>query len=96
MFGRRPPARHEDRAMQFRRPAAMSAAACRCRSTWTSVRPAMCWVTNNWQYWPAALEKVDEALSTLGGGQGVVVFYGWPSRFDAVDRRAARALGRRR
>ncbi len=34
------------------------------------------WVTNNWQYWPAALEKVDEALSTLGGGQGVVVFYG--------------------
>jgi streptogramin lyase len=34
------------------------------------------WVTNNWQYYPAALEKVDEALSTLGGGQGVVVFYG--------------------
>jgi sugar lactone lactonase YvrE len=34
------------------------------------------WVTNNWQFWPAALEKVDEALSTLGGGQGVVVFYG--------------------
>ncbi len=34
------------------------------------------WVTNNWQYWPAALEKVDEALSTLGGGQGVVVFFG--------------------
>lgn len=34
------------------------------------------WVTNNWQYWTAALEKVDEALSTLGGGQGVVVFYG--------------------
>ena len=33
------------------------------------------WVTNNWQYWPAALERVDEALSTLGGGQGVVVFY---------------------
>jgi len=34
------------------------------------------WVTNNWQYYPAALDKVDEALSTLGGGQGVVVFYG--------------------
>jgi hypothetical protein len=34
------------------------------------------WVTNNWQYYPAALGKVDEALSTLGGGQGVVVFYG--------------------
>ena len=34
------------------------------------------WVTNNWQYWPAALEKVDEALTTLRGGQGVVVFYG--------------------
>ncbi len=33
------------------------------------------WVTNNWQYWPAALERVDEARSTLGGGQGVVVFY---------------------
>ncbi len=25
---------------------------------------------------PAALERVDEALTTLGGGQGVVVFYG--------------------
>jgi hypothetical protein len=34
------------------------------------------WVTNNWQYYPAVLEKVDEALSTLGGGQGVVVFFG--------------------
>lgn len=34
------------------------------------------WVTNNWQYYPAALEKVDEALQTLGGGQGVVVFFG--------------------
>ena len=34
------------------------------------------WVTNNWQYWPAALERVDGALSTLGGGQGVVAFYG--------------------
>jgi|SRR5271166_1267277 len=34
------------------------------------------WVTNNWQYHPAALGKVDEALSTLGGGQGVVVFFG--------------------
>jgi hypothetical protein len=34
------------------------------------------WVTNNWQYYPAALGKVDEALSTLGGGQGVAVFFG--------------------
>jgi hypothetical protein len=34
------------------------------------------WVTNNWQFYPAALGKVDEALSTLGAGQGVVVFYG--------------------
>jgi len=37
------------------------------------------WSTSNWQYWPAALEKVDEALTTLGGGQGVVVFYAWPN-----------------
>jgi hypothetical protein len=34
------------------------------------------WVTNNWQYWPAAFGKVDEALSTLTAGQGVVFFYG--------------------
>jgi hypothetical protein len=34
------------------------------------------WVTNNWQYYPAALGKVDEALSTLAAGQGLVVFYG--------------------
>ena len=34
------------------------------------------WITNNWQYYPAVLGKVDEALSTLGGGQGVVVFFG--------------------
>jgi hypothetical protein len=34
------------------------------------------WVTNKWQYWPAALERVDESLSTPGGGQGVVVYYG--------------------
>jgi len=34
------------------------------------------WVTNNWQHYPAALGKVDEALSALGAGQGVVVFYG--------------------
>jgi streptogramin lyase len=33
------------------------------------------WVTNNWQYYPADLGKVDEALSTLGAGQGVTVFY---------------------
>ncbi len=34
------------------------------------------WVTNNWQYYPADLGKVDEALSTLGAGQGVTVFFG--------------------
>jgi hypothetical protein len=34
------------------------------------------WVSNNWQYYPAALGKIDEALQTLGAGQGVVVFYG--------------------
>jgi hypothetical protein len=34
------------------------------------------WVTNNWQNYPSALGQVDEALSTLGAGQGVVVFYG--------------------
>ena len=34
------------------------------------------WVSNNWQYYPADLGTVDEALSTLGAGQGVVVFYG--------------------
>ena len=34
------------------------------------------WVTNNWQYYPAALGKVDEALQTLGAGQGVVIFHG--------------------
>jgi len=51
----------------------MSAAASRCRSTSASARDV--WVTNNnWQYHPAALDKVDEALSILGGGQGVVFF----------------------
>jgi hypothetical protein len=34
------------------------------------------WVTNNWQYYQAALNPAPEALSTLGAGQGVVVFYG--------------------
>jgi hypothetical protein len=34
------------------------------------------WVTNNRQYYPAALGKVDEALSTLAAGQGLVIFYG--------------------
>src|SRR5664280_368744 len=34
------------------------------------------WVTNNWQYYPAALGKVDETLSTLAAGQGMVVFFG--------------------
>jgi hypothetical protein len=34
------------------------------------------WVTNNWQYYPAQFKQVPEALSTLGAGQGVVVFFG--------------------
>lgn len=34
------------------------------------------WVTNNWQYPPAVFGKIDEALQTLGSGQGVVVFHG--------------------
>ena len=34
------------------------------------------WVTNNWQDYEDAMGKVDEALQTLGAGQGVVVFYG--------------------
>ena len=34
------------------------------------------WVTNNWQYWPAEFGHVPEALSTLGGGSGVVIFFG--------------------
>jgi hypothetical protein len=33
-------------------------------------------VGNNWQMYQAALEHVDEARTTLGGGQGPVVFYG--------------------
>jgi streptogramin lyase len=34
------------------------------------------WVGNNWQMYQAALSHVDEALTTLGAGQGLVVFYG--------------------
>jgi len=34
------------------------------------------WVTNSWQYYPADLGKVDEALSTLGSGHGETVFFG--------------------
>jgi hypothetical protein len=34
------------------------------------------WVSNNWQDYKAALGQVAEPLSTLGAGQGVVVFYG--------------------
>ena len=34
------------------------------------------WVTNNWQDYKDALGKTDEAVQTLGAGQGVVVFYG--------------------
>ena len=34
------------------------------------------WVSNNWQDINSALDKTAEPLSTLGAGQGVVVFYG--------------------
>jgi streptogramin lyase len=34
------------------------------------------WVTNNWQDWKAVFPGYPEALSTLGAGQGVVVFFG--------------------
>jgi hypothetical protein len=34
------------------------------------------WVNNNWQDWQAGIERVEEARSTLTGGEGVVVFYG--------------------
>jgi len=34
------------------------------------------WVSNNWQDIRSVLDKVAEPLSTLGAGQGVVVFYG--------------------
>ncbi len=34
------------------------------------------WVSNNWQDYRSALGKVAEPLSTLGAGQGLVVFYG--------------------
>ena len=50
------------------------------------------WVTNNWQYCPAALERVDEALTTLGGGQGVVVFYGMAKPVKVPGRAAAGAV----
>jgi hypothetical protein len=34
------------------------------------------WVSNNWQKIKEALDRGAEPLSTLGAGQGVVVFYG--------------------
>ena len=34
------------------------------------------WVDNNWQNINAALDRAPEPVSTLGAGQGVVVFYG--------------------
>jgi len=47
------------------------------------------WVTNNWQYYPAALGRVLEALSTLGAGQGLVVFYGMAKPVKCPDRAVA-------
>ena len=34
------------------------------------------WVDNNWDYFDAVYGRVAEPLSTRGGGQGLVVFYG--------------------
>jgi hypothetical protein len=34
------------------------------------------WVTNNWENLPSCYGKPDETVSTLCGGQGVVVFFG--------------------
>ena len=34
------------------------------------------WVSNNWNNFDAVLDRVAEPLSTLGAGQGLVVFYG--------------------
>jgi hypothetical protein len=34
------------------------------------------WISNNWNNFDAVLGRVAEPLSTLGAGQGVVVFYG--------------------
>ncbi len=34
------------------------------------------WVTNNWQYWPAAFGKAGRSAVNPRAGQGVVVFYG--------------------
>jgi hypothetical protein len=34
------------------------------------------WVGNNWNNFDAVLGRVAEPLSTLGAGQGAVVFYG--------------------
>jgi len=34
------------------------------------------WVGNNWQNLESVLDRNAESLSTLGAGQGVVVFYG--------------------
>ena len=52
------------------------------------------WLTNNRQYYPAALGKVAEAQSTLGGGQGVMVFYGMgQAGTHAADRSATTTVG---
>ncbi len=54
------------------------------------------WVTNNWQNYLDAMGKVDEAVQTLGAGQGVVVFYGMAKPVKAAaDRAAAPALEKR-
>ncbi len=38
------------------------------------------WATNNWQYPPAVLGTVDEALQTLGAGQAWWSSSAWPSQ----------------
>ena len=50
------------------------------------------WVTNNWDIDAAAFGQAPEALSTRGGGQGVVVFYGMAKPVAAPQIGPARAL----
>jgi len=50
------------------------------------------WVGNNWQMYQAALQHVDEAQTTLGAGQGLVVFYGMAKPVKTPQIGPARAV----
>jgi hypothetical protein len=52
------------------------------------------WVGNNWQMYQAALEHVDEAQTTLGAGEGLVVFYGMAKPVRTPQIGPARSAGR--